>query len=241
MGQHRGLDRLRNSRLDANCRAIYSLYVRRLPTISTLVLGLCVGACSGTPEPTITVRICGDLVVPDEVDAVRLTVLDPDRNQVWTSLDELATPELDAARFDFALGEAGLVSPPIGDGGTDGEVDAEGGGEVEGDLDAGVGDGGVGDGGVGDGGLADLDAGADAGPSGPRISLVEQVPATRGDIWLQVLALKDGLGQVTAEVRPGSEARIALSRACIGIQCEPGLTCLDGQCVQVPPAMECPP
>ncbi len=214
--------------------------MRHLSTISALVFGLALGACSGTPEPTITVRICGDLVVPDEVDAIRLTVLDPDRNQVWTSLDELATPELDAARFDFALGEAGLVPGPVGDGGADGGVDG-GDAEVEQPPDAAVADGGPGDGGVGDGGVVDLDGGADAGPSGPRISLVEQVPATRGDIWLQVLALKDGLGQVTAEVRPGSEARIALSRACVGVQCDPGLTCLNGQCVQVPPAMECPP
>ena len=199
-----------------------------------LVAGV-LAACSGTPDPTLTVRICGDLSVPDEVDAIRLTVLDPDRNQVWTSLDELVTPELDAARFDFALGEAGLLPPAPGDGGADG-------GDAT--LDQGVADaapdGGVGDGGLDAGGGADLDAGVDAGPTGPAISLVEYVPAVRGEIWLQVQALKNGIGQVTAEVRPGTVARIALSRACVGVTCNAGLTCLDGQCVQVPPAMECP-
>jgi len=194
---------------------------------------LALAACSSTPEPTITVRICGDLVVPDDVDAVRLTILDPDRNQLWTSLDELATPELDAARFDFALGEAGLRPPTLGDGSVDG-------GDV-GILDASpVVDAGVGDATVSDGGVDDLDAGPQGPPSGPQVSLVEQVPAFRGDIWLQVQALKDGIGQVTAEVRPGAVARIALSRACVGVTCMAGLTCLNGQCVQVPPAMECP-
>ena len=32
----------------------------------------------------IRVRVCGDLVVPDEVESVRLTALNEDRTEVWT-------------------------------------------------------------------------------------------------------------------------------------------------------------
>ncbi len=213
------------------------------PTAKTLALVgalVCLMACSDPPASTIPVIICGDLVVPDEVDAIRLTVLDPDRKQVWTSLDELAVPTVDAARFDFAFGEAGVT---VGDGGVDGgdagdaALDAA---DEDPEPDAEPSDGGAGDGGPFDGEVPLGDGGADAGPEGPGISLVEHVPSARGRIWIQVQGLKDGVGVVTAEVRPGKEARVALTRACVGVQCMAGLTCLDGQCVQVPPAMECP-
>ena len=136
-----------NSRLDAPCPPIYSHVVRVPHTISRVLalLGVVLShaACSGTPEPTIAVHICGDLVVPDEVDAVRLSILDPDRNLVWTSLDELTTSVEDAARFDFALGEAGAPPIPLGDGGTDGGTDGEVDAAPVEPLDAGVGDGGA--------------------------------------------------------------------------------------------------
>jgi len=206
-------------------------------------------ACSEPPSPTIPVFICGDLVVPGEIDAVRLTVLDPDRKQLWTSLDELTVPVIDAARFDFAFGEAGPPLP-VGDGGPDGGDAGDGALDAAAEApepDAAPSDGGPGDGGPSDGDVPFGEAGVDAGPEGPGISLVEYVPSERGRIWIQVQGLKDGIGVITAEVRPGKEARVALARACVGIQCMPGLTCVytkeagvRAQCVQVPPAMECP-
>ena len=58
-----------------------------------LILCCAFAACTEKTDDGIRVRVCGDLVVPDEVESVRLTVLNEDRTEAWTGLFELTVPD----------------------------------------------------------------------------------------------------------------------------------------------------
>ncbi len=95
----------------------------------------------------------------------------------------------------------------------------------------------VADGGPMDAGLYEI---ADAATDLPtRTYARERVPsATRG--WIRAQGLQNGVVRVTTEVRPGSGALLGLSRACLGVRCEVGQTCIGGQCDSVPLNGSCP-
>ncbi len=63
-----------------------------------------VAGCQEKDAGGVEVRVCGDLVVPHEIDAVRLTVFNEDRTEHWTALTELEAraqqPQIDGAAPD---------------------------------------------------------------------------------------------------------------------------------------------
>ena len=70
--------------------------------------------CKAPERPIITVEVCGDLVVPDEIDAVRLSVYDAQDARLSTALYVLAN-SLDG--FDMT---APIEVPEVTQGGRDG-------------------------------------------------------------------------------------------------------------------------
>ena len=58
--------------------------------LATALLGF---LASGCVDSTIDFHICGDLVVPDDIDAVRLVVLDQELEELHAGVRDLADEE----------------------------------------------------------------------------------------------------------------------------------------------------
>jgi hypothetical protein len=151
-------------------------------------------------------------VVPDEIDAIRLTVFNEDRSTARWGLHELVSPG------ELSDTDAGEQAPDAA---------------VAMDADPAEADGGLAE----DAGVESGDAEPDAAlappmppepiPEGPAVDLVLKVPDGDGRTWVRVEGLIEGVVAVTAEVRPTErgDARLALNRACLGIDCPLGQTC----------------
>ena len=88
-----------------------------------LIIAMLASACSESSTSGTEVQICGDLVVPDEIQAVRLTVLNEDRTEAWTGVFELAVlPQADA----IPDGGQTQIQVPTGDMGADPVVEDPG-------------------------------------------------------------------------------------------------------------------
>lgn len=54
---------------------------------------LAIIGCQEEQAPGYDVRVCGDLTVPEEIDAIRLTVYREDRTEAWSGIVELESPD----------------------------------------------------------------------------------------------------------------------------------------------------
>jgi hypothetical protein len=88
------------------------------------------------------------------------------------------------------------------------------------------------------------DAAGDAGPAPvmmtPSRRYSSQTVPNPPNAWIRAQGLSRGVVRVTAEARPASTIRLGLSRACLGVRCPLGQTCLAGLCETVPVGGRCP-
>lgn len=184
-----------------------------------LALGLAAlgGGCEDE-SARVTIELCGDVQVPETLDAVRIIVLHEDRTPSSEGVFELAP----AAGPGVLPGEG--ASPPDA-----GFPDATAAGEV----DAGQADSGPPDSGAADGGAPSASA-----CGGATLSERLSVGAGDGLMWIAAVGLRDGAEVMRVEVRgsSGGVARLPLVQACLGVSCPLGQTCIGGTCGLVPAA-----
>lgn len=188
-------------------RGVTGLWNRRC---CALALALLAAGCEDEPA-RITLELCGDVEVPEILDAVRIIVLHEDRSPSSEGVFELAPAEGPGA----LPGEG----PPARGAAFDGSVVAA----DAGPLDAGAADG-----------------GAPVVPSCGGATLSERLRVGAGDglMWIAAVGLRDGAEVMRVEVRgaSGATARLPLVEACLGVTCPLGQTCIGGTCGLVPAA-----
>ncbi len=179
---------------------------RTRPLGGLVVCALLLAGCGNGPR--VHLHVCGDVRVPDDVDALGVTLLDADRNPVYDGTQDLFTPS------DADGGTAGV------DGGS-----------------AGV-DGGTGGGGAADAGTSDGGAGAGSCVIGQaaNLPLSFDLRDGHGDMWVVVQAFKQGAPVATIEARVSfptqgaADVSVGLTRDCLGVKCAFGQTCVKGIC-----------
>ena len=73
---------------------------RPLRAITWVILVLVSAGCQEEEQSGVEVRICGDLVVPDEIDSIRLTVYNEDRSEAWSGLMNVGEAEQEPKQPD---------------------------------------------------------------------------------------------------------------------------------------------
>ncbi len=174
-----------------------------------LVLALPAGlAGCKDPSSALSIRICGRLDVPSEIDALRVVVLNEDRSEASAGLTELggaSSPDMstDGGILDLGVADAG-VEAELADAGTDGGL---------------------------------TETGPACEPVERPLEARLELPPGEGHGWVQVIALHQGVEVARAEVRhpeEGGALVLALERGCLGITCPLGQTCVAGACELVP-------
>ena len=77
------------------------------------ILLLAIFGCREEQESGVEVRVCGDLVTPDEIDSIRHTVYNEDRTEAWSGLVELQTRGGSPGQAD--AGSPEIPAPPSPD------------------------------------------------------------------------------------------------------------------------------
>lgn len=157
-----------------------------------MAAALALTACPG--DPYVRVHVCGDVQIPGQIDALRLTLFDETQQELFSAVRELFVP---------------------------GEGDP---------ADAGTADAGPTDGGEGE------DGGACTPGTAQPLPRTFDLHAGRGQMWLVVEGLLDGVAVVRADARVEQPVRgvavvsVGLQPDCLGVRCAYGQTCAEARC-----------
>ena len=110
-------------------------YLSNMRPMNTILLAMFVLSygCSEEAEERIQVNLCGDLVVPAEIDAIRLTVYNEDRSLSWWGLNELTDDTL-VQMLDLGIDAEVIELPDAGM--PDGDVTAMDGAAEDSEVEA---------------------------------------------------------------------------------------------------------